>query len=166
MYDAGEYEATVTGQAMSYTKNNNPQVEVICALKGCTDENGNQVTRTVYMPLTEKTVKNVADELERVFGYVPEKWSHLSPDNSPFVKLSGDVVLYCKHEEYQGAIKERWSFSDPSRGRRPAPEPDQLRSLDAMFGSALTGKKKPPKAVNGAPAAKAETANNDADIPF
>lgn len=166
MLDAGEYEATVTGQSLSYTKNNNPQVEVICTLKGFINDDGNQVTRTVYMPLTEKTVKNVADELERVFGYVPEKWSHLSPDNSPFVKLSGDVVLYCKHEEYQGNVKERWSFSDPSRGRRPAPEPDQLRSLDAMFGSALSGKKKPPKAASVAPAPPRAAANNDADIPF
>lgn len=165
MLEAGEYEASVVGQALTTTKNGQPQVEIVCSLKDFTDDNGNQLTRTVYLPLTEKSAKYVADDLERVFGYVPEKWSHLSPDSPSFVKLLGDVMLYCKHDEYQGAVKEKWSFSDPTRGMRPAPAPDQLMAMDALFGAALNGKKKAPKAAAAPQAATATAAKSD-DIPF
>lgn len=167
MMEVGEYEATVTGQAMTTTKNGHPQIEIVCSLKDFLDDNGNPLTRTVYMVLTDKTVKYVADDLERVFGYVPEKWSHLSPDSPSFVKLLGDVMLYCKHDEYDGKLKEKWSFSDPTRGMRPAPAPEQLMTLDAMFGAALAGKKKAPKAAAAPKAEPATTApkGND-DIPF
>lgn len=164
MYAVGEYEATVTGQALTTTKNGNPQIEVICSLKGTSDENGNPVIRTVFMPLTAKTVEFVAADLERVFGFCPEKWSQLSPDSPSFVKLMGDVVLYCKHEEYEGRPKERWSFSDPTRGGgRKAPEANQLMALDAMFGAALAGRKRPP--TNGAKKPAAAPTHDD-EIPF
>lgn len=165
MVDQGQYDGEVVAQKFSTTKNGHPQFEILCRVKDMIDNNGNELQRTIFYALvTDKNAEILADDLERVFGFVPERWSDLDPQTPGYLKLSGEVALWCKHETYQDKLKEKWRFSNPDMAASKPPEPDQMAKLDAMFGAALNGKKKPPAGAVVRQAAP--KTNNDAEIPF
>jgi hypothetical protein len=80
-----------------------------------------------------------------------------------------EVELFCKHEDYEGETRERWSISTPREPRESKPvDPAALRKLDALFGKALKANAvpEPQPESDGNRAMQEAAAGDDLDIPF
>ncbi len=90
-------------------------------------------TRTVFMTITPNTLGRVVDELKFI-GFTSDNILNLDPENGPDPHdFSGtEVPLYCKHDEYNGKVTDKWNIS-----RRKEVKPitgDKAEQLVALFG--------------------------------
>jgi hypothetical protein len=172
-YDAGRYNATITGQHIGNSSNGTPQIIIEFTVdshaSGAACEN---YERRVYRSLTENTREYVEKDLEAL-GFRGLPISALSPASDQFHDLRGTQIrVMCKHETYQGDDKERWSlvFSNSGPLTEKPLDAAGLRRLDALFGKCVpAGRPAPVKPVVEAPMqADAQFAPppGDDDVPF
>ena len=173
-YDKGTYTGRVLRQALGTANSGNIQFTLNCLIVDRL-ENGQSVgvieekERTIYMVLTEKTVEMVTAQLEHL-GYDKPSIKYLDPEIDGFHDFTDqEIELYCKHDEYNGEVREKWNISMP-RGQREVQkaEPAALRKLDALFSKGLKANsaKKAPKPSKAAAVASGNGSDTDGDIPF
>lgn len=172
MLPVGEYPGEVIAQDLIAAGTGTPQAVFKVRLDNQQDSNGYPVDRTVFCPITDKTIERFADDLVRQFGKCPAKPSELDPTSPSHMSYLGcHCMLWCSHETYEGTTREKWKFSNPdAAGGKKLPD-DDLMKLDALFGAAFAGKAKKTKPLNGGspPPVKAErpaAATADDEIPF
>lgn len=125
--------------------------------------------RWVYLYLTEKAMDMALKSL-KALGYKRSSLKYLDPNVDGFQDLAGtEVELYCKHEEYEGDLNERWSISTP-RETKPV-DASSLRKLDALFGKGLkelvaSGDPQATGKVNNLLEEAAAVEKSDSDAPF
>lgn len=129
-----------------------------------------QMERSVYRPITEKTVDWVIDDLQKIFGYDRESFAYLDPSHPGAFNFGEfETNFRCAHEVYQGKTQERWSFDSGSSEITPL-EKSEVDKLDALFGKRLKRDKKPATVPvgdgNGATAPTPTPAPVDDGIPF
>lgn len=95
--------------------------------------------RTVFRALTEATAERAASEA-RSLGLQGSDWGALDPDSGDaFQNLAGaETDLFCKHDEYQGNVNEKWELVGGSFQFTKAGA-DKIRKLNAQFGGILKG---------------------------
>jgi len=178
--DGGRYKCTVNGQAMSESSEKGTPCFVLSfVVNTYIDANGNeedldsveQKERSIYLYITDKTIDFLLDDLEHL-GFTGRSFSQLDPEKKDHQSFIGDVIqCRCKHEEYEGEQKERWSLD---RGRVIAPlDGGKLQKLDTMFGQELANrfgaaapKKKAPKKKPAKQQVEETSPPADDDIPF
>lgn len=137
--------------------------------------------RTVYLYLTDKAIEMASDVLAHL-GYDKDNLRFLDPNKPDHYSFIGKRCdLWCKHEEYQGEMREKWSVSMPFSDPTPLDD-KEMRRLDTLFGKAMKTRKpagaaapSPPKPElvgvsesqrNAAPKSSPERAPTGDDIPF
>ena len=171
-YPQGSYSGRVLRTELGASSKGTPQFTVTCQILEAHDQFGSapvdqSYERTVYLYLTEnpKSIEITAKQL-KVLGFKSSKVSALK--DADFTDV--DIPLYCKHEEYEGEMRERWSINTPREHREAKPvDPSELRKLDALFGKALKAQAAPePQPDNDTNRAmqEAAAANDDDSIPF
>lgn len=144
-YQPGNFIGRVTHQALTETSTGKPSFNLTCQIVEEVDQFGTSCPvdksyeRTVYSVITEKTMPRFLEFL-KLLGFNKMSLKFLDPNTSGFCDFTGqDVPLWCKHEEYEGELKEKWNVSLPRGEREPAKplEANQVRKLDALFGKAL-----------------------------
>lgn len=137
-YGEGNYSGVITQQAMTKASTGTPQFVIRFRVLQCSD--GSQVKqqyeRTIYRALTEKTVEYVQKDLEAL-GFTGGSLRDLDPTGPNFFDLSGkEIEVYCKHEQNNGEMREKWNISrgisKPIEG--VALDQQSYRQLDALFG--------------------------------
>lgn len=127
---------------------------------------GEQKKRTLRRYLTDKTVNYFVEDIQRLGAKGVTSFKMLDP-NTPghhsFVGFKTD--LWCKHEEYDGNLVERWQVPMGEATPMKKVDPAKLRALDNQFGAALKGAFGA-KASAPAPAAYPRPSITDDDIPF
>ncbi|HET9087160.1 MAG TPA: hypothetical protein VFN53_06545 [Acidobacteriaceae bacterium] len=167
-FDVGLHRGKILDHGLSKAKSGTDQVFIrfeVVAVKDGSDWHpvDHPKERTVYMAVTEKTIKFVADALDAL-GYTGGSFANLEAQSAPAYSLVGEQRdFWCKHEVYNGNTNEKWSVSIPRAQAEPMDKRD-VRNLDSLFGSAL--KKKPVAAKAAKPATVASTEITDDDIPF
>lgn len=145
-YPVGAYTGRVVRQSLGVSKNDKPQFTLTCQIIEGVDQFGSvypveqSYERTIYIYFSDspKGMEIVLKQLA-VLGFDKTSLKFLSPDTPGFVDFTGqDVPLYCKHEEYEGEEREKWSISTPRD--TPATKPvdsSAIRKLDALYGKGL-----------------------------
>ncbi len=182
-YDPSEYWCEIVDHGLSPAKTGTPQIFIKFKVLGRVnaadpdqfDPDEHQYERIMYQAITAATVEFVLDKLE-VIGFTGTAWSEFDRTNPNSQDLVGNSIkMYCKHETYNGELKERW---DIARGGNRM-DAEATSKLDSLFGKELrartqtkpkqpevTGPDLPPIDSPEATAdAKAATANAG-DIPF
>lgn len=173
-YDQGLHAAEITGQALGESSKGTPQFILKVKIMG----NGTpsqytahaqQYERTVYMTLTEKTMKFVAEKLASI-GFTGKGLSYLDPNKQGYHNFVGqEVALWCKHEpafDNPSEMREKWDIARQDGASRPIDakpaDSKKMRDLDNLFAAATKGTVKPaaPKPAGAA----AEI--TDQDLPF
>lgn len=118
MYEAGYYNAVVSGQGFSTSKNKGtPSFDLQAMLKEKVDISGEkspvtQARRTVRLWLTKDTMEPGKGTYEafKVLGVYGDLEDY-NPDNPEHRSLVGkEVRLRCRHTEYKGEMQEEWSL--------------------------------------------------------
>lgn len=135
MYDKGVYRAKVKSQAIGESKNGTPQWILKFDILGKV-HNGHLVEcdnyeRTIYCSLTEKGIPYILEDVKRLcevggVEFVLPRFECLDERTEGFLDLRGvEFDAYCKHEEYQGKTRERWSVAkfDSKPSSTPAKPP-------------------------------------------
>lgn len=180
-YESGKYIGKVIQQGFTKAKTGTTQFVLRVKVLGYPNEDGSytpdahQYERTIYMPITDKTIDFVAQTLEYLGynrpGFGPLDPSH--PQHQSFV--DNQVDLYCAHEADQnGEQRERWRIDrGMGSGAKLDPlSPKEVRELDALFGKAIrpAGTSAPstpsPAKSNPNDFVLAGTEITDDDIPF
>lgn len=176
-YSSGPYIGRVLEQNLGESKNKGtPQLvlkfQIINEVDRITGERlelERCEERWVYLHLTEKAMDMALKSL-KALGYKRSSLKYLDPNTDGFQDLAGtEVELYCKHEEYEGDMNERWSVSTP-RDTKPV-DASSIRKLDALFGKGLkelvaNGDPKATGRVNNALEEAASAVQGKDDIPF
>lgn len=147
-YNAGRYVGEVIDQQLGKSKNKGtPQIAITFQIVGMVNEadpDGNllscdQHQRTVFMFITEKTSEFICENLAKL-GFRGKSFSQIDLDDPQASSMVGNQAeLYCKHEEYEGELKERWNLSRGAGRVEVVPlESKESRKLDAMFGKTLS----------------------------
>ena len=138
---SGLYHGQIFEQALQPASTGTPQIVLKCRiltkeLNGELTSVPDNVERTIWMSLTEKTKGFVSQDLASVGFH--GKPSQISPDSPNYIDLSGnDIRLWCKQEAgMDGQMRERWSISRPREAVAPL-DISQATELDAMFGDAF-----------------------------
>lgn len=161
-YEPGTYLAEIIGQGFNEAKTGTMQfcLRIVPKLLFASDGEEHPVTqeyeRTIFRPITDKTVDWVLEELTAL-GWQGSKWGELDPQTEGYHSFVGqEVKVLCQHEEYEGSMQERWRLF--SEGREMAPvAPDKLRRLDDAFGRAIKDFRKDNTAPTGTTAPPAPT---------
>lgn len=176
-YEPGIYRCNVTRQALSQSKNGNPQFILTFMIKeqvsvkdpGITREVPTQYERSIWMTITEKTADFVTDDLARL-GFVGVSFGGLDPETPDFHDFTGLVLdVECYHDTWDGQVREKWRLVREGGMEFDPLEKSAVRKLDAMFGKALKSKcTATAETVEKAPEAAAiETVETSADdLPF
>ena len=144
-YDVGLYLGSVTAQAMSETKNGNPQFVLTFNVIGKLDQSQpdsvircNPGQRSVFMVFTEKTMDFALENLKAI-GFNKSSFSFLDPNRQGYHDFIGQQIeFWCAHKEYEGNLNEKWSISNGGGGLNLKPvEPAAIRKLDALYGAKL-----------------------------
>lgn len=157
-YDQGKYWVKICGQALGQSKNKGtPEFALQFTVLGKVNPNdpdgdllgcGECYERTTRLYITDKTIDRVASNLEKL-GYDKDSFKFLDPKVSGGVSFTGkELAMECKHEDYQGDLKEKWEFPFESTPLENTPmESAAIRNLDTLFGSQLKKLKraKPPE---------------------
>lgn len=139
-YDEGLYLVRVTSNGLTKSSTGTPQAYIDVVVVGKYPENDPEAEvepveskkRTIFLPLTEKTIDRVAEEfasLGVVSDLSPKRIMDKSSDD--FVSLADtEFKAYVSHDEYQGKVREKWSINR----RRAYEEPDDetFSKLDAL----------------------------------
>lgn len=175
-YPQGVYIGRVVRQELgTSSKKGTPQFSVTFEIVDALDPGGNPIgvtqtyERSVFLYLTEKAMEIALDAL-KTLGFNKASLKFLDPNNVGFCDFTGkEVELYCKHEEYEGDERERWSINSPREAKVSKPvDSADLRKLDALFGKALKSQAAPePQPDSDFNKALQEAGNVDAeDSPF
>jgi hypothetical protein len=172
-YDVGVHVGLVTGQGLTQASTGTAQFVLRVKVLGVPDAtlatfepHDRQYERSIYLPLTEKTMSWVVPILKRL-GFTGTSVAQLDlthPDAHSFV--GNQVELWCGHQDDpNGGVKERWNISSPTVGQLElkALGAKQVRQLDALFGKALGAKA---KATPSPSRVDDITTITDDDIPF
>lgn len=173
-YDEGVHLGEVLQQGLTEAKTGTAQFVLKVKILGATEASdpmdefaphGQQYERTIYMPLTDKTVEFVVPQLQTL-GFTGKSLGQLDPSHPSHQSLVGvRAKLWCGHKPDQsGDIREKWSISRESAPVTPL-EPKKLRQLDALFGKALQGGAK----LTPQPSSRVAVADQgitDDDLPF
>lgn len=170
-YEVGVHVGRVIQQALTESNGGTPQfllrVKVLGRglADGSYEPHGQQFERSIYLPLTEKTLEWVVPQLQAI-GFTGRSIAQLDPDHPQAHSFVGqDIDLYCGRDEYKGVEKEKWGISSgPKEFVSKTLDPKALRKLDALFGKALGSKAVPVKPT--APDVEDDTEITDEDIPF
>jgi hypothetical protein len=146
LFPAGPYWGKVTRQSFGQNEKNNTVFTLTLELMGRTvrDANGEDTLevvgyaeRTVYMYLTAKTIGFVTEKL-RAIGYTRNSLRFLDPATDGYHNFEGaEVPLWCKHDSYDGKLREKWDISTGGAGVKLDPvDAKALRGLDVLFGKA------------------------------
>jgi hypothetical protein len=114
-------------------------------------EAAQQYERTIYRPITEKSVEYVKDDLDKL-GFTGTSFSQLDPSNPKAQLFTGQIIdCYCKHgKTLDNEPKEDWGLARKGGGgnglkiEKPL-EGKDFRELDMLFGKALKVAKPAPK---------------------
>lgn len=160
-YEQGDYAAKVTDQAFGQADNEAKTAFFALTVQPIAKldlETGDRTSvdpfnRTIRMFLSEKAAPHTIKKL-RTLGFEGVSFAELNPETDGHFSLVGqEVVVRCKHEEYQGKQQERWDFpGDGGAGIKPLDDKG-MRKLDALFGKHLK---------DGKPMAKREAATASA----
>lgn len=159
-FNPGVYIAQVTVQRLSKPKTKadgsagNPQFVLSFIPLGRYADDGSgeleqclNYERSAFRAITDKTVAYLMEDLEYL-GIAEQitSFGQLDQDHPQCVSVIGaEIQVVCKHELYQGTMVERWSLNRAGGGLNIEPATrDDVRTLDAMFGSALKAKKPAP----------------------
>ncbi len=179
-YREGRYRCEVTQQAMTKARTGTPQfvvkVQPIGLYTGPQDMDAinNGFERSVFMPITEKSMPYVAKKLAAL-GFSGGSLRRLDPANEGFEDLRGAAVdCICKHEPDRetGEPRERWDIAWERESSDISGDPlaaGDYRALDALFGAAVkaSGGAKPAAKPKPAPAPNAHGVEiDDSDLPF
>lgn len=153
-YNMGLYAGEVVNHGLMETKSGKPQFFLEFRIEGevldgevrAVQANYN---RTVYQVLTENTIDFAIENIKRLCSMngVPcnlQSFGQLDPTHDNPLNLIGlKFDAYCKHESYNGEMKERWSIAKGNDGggtERESLDSKAVRQLDAMFGRVLDKK--------------------------
>lgn len=167
--DGGTYKGKITkwGIAES-TKKKTPQAFFTVLIQGEVDDKGEvydcpSYERTVYRAITENTVDFLIDDIGRL-GFDLTSFSQLNPDAANAIDFRDkEVVVRCKHEEYEGKVRERFDFNFS----RTVEQLDKagVSKLDQLFGNRLKkgggGGAKPKAQPTSAPAPAGKTVEEE-----
>lgn len=136
-YDPGAYIGEVISQSLGTSKKGTPQFTLRFKVLAMADGVAvrQQYERTLYMPLTEKTVRFAKEALQRI-GFTGNNFQQLDPARPGYHNFAGlETQFYCKHEEYMGQTNERWQISRYATPPKPSLQPDtsQIHDLDEVF---------------------------------
>jgi hypothetical protein len=179
-YDPAEYWCEIVDHGLSEAKTGTHQIFVKFKVLGRVnasdpdqfDADELQYERTMYQAITAATVEFVLDKLEAI-GFTGAAWSEFDRTNPDSQNLVGNSIkMYCKHETYNGELKERW---DIARGGNRM-DSEATSKLDSLFGKELRARtqSKPKQATPAPPPVDSPEATADAkketatrgDIPF
>lgn len=164
-YKEGNYWVRVVGQSFGFTKNDNPELKLEIEV-----EQGGP-TRYIRFYFSEKAAPISIRQLQEL-GFDKPSFRYLDPSTEGYHDFTGvEFDAYCKFEEYDGKVVERWAKSMVEE--KKSIDSEAIRKLDSMFGQYLPKKKAAPakpaakpaqKPAESQPAAVASAA--DDDIPF
>lgn len=169
-YEPGIYRCHVTRQALSQSKNGNPQFVLSFMIKeqvsvkdpDITREVATQYERSIWMTITKKTADFVTDDLARL-GFQGASFGGLDPDTPGFHDFTGFVLdAECYHDTWDGQVREKWRLPNTGGMEFEPLEQSAVRKLDAMFGKALKSK----CAAKPEPAAIETVESTPEDLPF
>lgn len=173
-YQQGRYRVRVAAQSFSASKNNSPQFVLLVTPIGHYNQGrpggGLEVCdnyeRTIFLTITDKSIDFVIDKLAAI-GFDGRSFTELNPETPNHVSLVGiEFDATCKHDEYQGVLREKWDVSTMAVSPGEPLDGSALRKLDARYGSKLK------RGVGQAKTVKREVAQatvsnvGDDDIPF
>lgn len=196
-YAEGTYWGRVTHQQLGESKEKKtPQFVLTFSVLGKINPNepdGELLscpagTRSVFRYFTDKTIDFVVEDVralcaaQGITNALPS-WKFLDPSTAGYFDFTGaELAFFCKHEEYQGEYKEKWSLARGGGKPDVAPLDDRgIRQLDSLFGKKLRDtqadaapKKKTPPPADEGPMPWDETEEKksvatltpDQDIPF
>lgn len=145
-YEPGNYLCEITDHRLGTTQTGKPQwvltFIVQAFLLNGNEEAVSQSERRIYRVITDNTFQYLKDDVEHLMTL-----GEISGDVTGFeaLDLGNPGALdfrgvkfeaYCKHEEYQGDIKERWQISSGKREVEPL-DNSELRKLNNLFGKEL-----------------------------
>lgn len=142
-YEPGRYWGQVTGQALTTSKNGNPQFVLRFRIMGAIDPSapeGDLITcanfeRSIFWTITDKTIEFFTRDLKKL-GFDKLSYAALNPETTNYHDFTNqEIEVACKHETYQGNVVERWSLY--GQFEVVPLEDKEVRKLDAMFGKHL-----------------------------
>lgn len=171
-YPVGRYVGRVVRQELGKSANKGtPQFAVTFQIIDALDQFGascgvrDSFERTVYIyfSTSPKAIEITAETL-KALGYHGQTISGLK--DADFTDR--ECELYCKHDEWEGDLREKWSINTPREPRETKPvDNSELRKLDALFGKALKAQAAPESQPEpDANRAMQEAAATNDDIPF
>lgn len=180
--DGGRYWAKATRQVMSESSKGNPTFVLSFLIVGeinPVDPKGELIScpsyeRSSFMTLTDKTIDFTIENLVAI-GFDKPSFKFLDPNVNGFFNFTDlEFEVYCKHQEYQGKVSEKFQIASGPKEMNLKPlESSKMRSLDDLFGKQLKqatkGMKPKPEAVAAAVSQTVEEANGeieDGEIPF
>lgn len=146
-YEQGDYAAKVTRQAFGQSDNEKktaffaltvqPAARIDMETGDRTDV-AKSYDRTIKMFLSEGAAPHTVKKL-RALGFDGASFGDLNPDTEDHFSFVGqEVVVRCKHEDYNGSPVEKWDFPQEGGGLENKPLDDKgMRRLDALFGKVL-----------------------------
>lgn len=150
-YDQGDHAATITKQEFGQSDNANqtpffaltiqPTAKIDMETSDREDVIG--PVRTLRLFLSDKAAPHTIKKL-RALGWDGSSFGELNPDADDHHSFVGqEIVVRCKHEEYNGQPQEKWDF--PQEGGLEIKKLDDkgMRKLDALFGKHLKEGAKP-----------------------
>jgi hypothetical protein len=164
-YQPGLHVGTCVGQWLDQPQGKSPyfalKFNIEARIQGEQEIPVEQNERTVYLYLTDKALDMTAEVLA-FLGYDKDSLRWLDPAKDGFFNFAGKRVdLWCKHQEYEGETKEKWSISRPFPDATPLDE-KEMRRLDTLFGKSIKTKK---PTANGSTTPKPEPAAAVATLP-
>lgn len=153
-YEGGAaYWGRVVRQAMGTSSGGHPQFVLTFTVVGKvnpSDPDGELLSceeneRSLYRVITDKTVDYVWQDIETLCEakglQAPASMRNLDPTRADFTHdfTDAELAFYCKHEPYEGKLREKWQISRPAGTNAGDPLDDKgMRQLDALFGKRLS----------------------------
>jgi hypothetical protein len=146
MYAINIYKAKATSWGWTETTNGHPQFWMGFDILGIADRNCVNTQpkpcepgrgRWSITPSTDKASAWLARTV-RGLGYDRDDLLHLDPDHEGAFNFEGvEFLVECKHEEFNGQTREKWSMYTP----RTKLASEKLAALNDRFGSNLSKSK-------------------------
>lgn len=142
-YERGLYRGRIVDQGLTKASTGTVQIALKIQVMECLQpqhELEQQYERSIFMPITEKTMEYLVPKLEAL-GYTRDSIKYLNLNESNCHDLRGtEADFFCKHESGQdGQLREKWDVATGG-GSKPLdlkpPDARELRNLDMLFGRA------------------------------
>lgn len=120
MYDEGDYYGTLGKACGTEASTGTPMLE----LEVWIDNNN---SRRVYLPLTDVARAKWVDDTLEFLGFNGDP---LAPEFDPKFYEEGSLPLRCRHDEYNGKIREKWDINRGAGSNAPM-RPDVAARIKA-----------------------------------